>query len=115
MPLSLAWVCQHLLLGRRQHAVDAPQHGERQDDVLVLAALEGVADQVRDAQRKLTISLWLFINHPFGRPECGSEDKLHQRGIWKTATLYHSRAKQATPRTIRGQRIRVNASVMEQT
>jgi hypothetical protein len=26
-----------------------PEHGERQDDVLVLPALERVADQVRDA------------------------------------------------------------------
>ena len=30
-----------------QHAVEPAQHGERQDDVLVLASLEGVADQVR--------------------------------------------------------------------
>ena len=31
-----------------EHAVEAAQHGERQDHVLVLAALEGVADQVGD-------------------------------------------------------------------
>jgi hypothetical protein len=40
---------QHLLLGQREHATRTPQHRERQDDVLVLAALEGVADQVRDS------------------------------------------------------------------
>ena len=40
---------QHLLLRAGQHAVQAAQDGERQDDVLVLAALEGIADEVRDA------------------------------------------------------------------
>jgi hypothetical protein len=39
---------EHLLLGGRQHAVEAPQDGEGEDDVLVLAALEGVADEVGD-------------------------------------------------------------------
>ena len=48
-PCSSACRSEHLLLGRRQHAVEAAQDGERQDHVLVLAALEGVADQVRDA------------------------------------------------------------------
>jgi len=43
---------QHRRLGRRQHAVEAPQHGQRQDDVLVLAALEGVAQQVGDAPQE---------------------------------------------------------------
>ena len=32
---------QHLLLGRGQDAVEPPKYGERQDDVLVLAPLEG--------------------------------------------------------------------------
>ena len=32
-----------------QHAVEPAQHRERKDHVLVLAALEGVADQVRDS------------------------------------------------------------------
>jgi hypothetical protein len=31
-----------------QDLVDAPEDGQREDDVLVLAALEGVADQVGD-------------------------------------------------------------------
>ena len=39
---------QHPLLGRREHAVEAAQHRQGQDDVLVLAALEAVADEVRD-------------------------------------------------------------------
>ena len=40
---------QHLWFRRGQHAVEPAQHGERQDHVLVLAAFEGVADQVRHA------------------------------------------------------------------
>ena len=47
---------QHLFLGRREHAVQPPQHGEWKDDVRVLAAFEVVAqnlirygpDEVRD-------------------------------------------------------------------
>jgi len=31
-----------------QHAVQAAEHGQRQDHILVLAALEGVADEIRD-------------------------------------------------------------------
>jgi hypothetical protein len=34
--------------GAGEHAVQAAQDRERQDDVLVLAAPEGVADQIRD-------------------------------------------------------------------
>jgi hypothetical protein len=45
--LSLA--LQHLPFGRGKDAVEAAQHGERQDHILVLAALERIADQVRDA------------------------------------------------------------------
>jgi hypothetical protein len=40
---------QDALLGVCQHAVQPAQDGQRQDDVLVLTPLEGVADQVRDA------------------------------------------------------------------
>jgi hypothetical protein len=32
-----------------QDAVDAAEDGERQDDILVLATLEGIPDQVRNA------------------------------------------------------------------
>ena len=49
LALQTALDLQHLPLGGGQHAVEPPQHGERQDDVLVLAPLEGVADQVRHA------------------------------------------------------------------
>ena len=37
---------KHGLFCGRQHAVKPPQHGQRQDDVLVFAPLEGVADEV---------------------------------------------------------------------
>ena len=40
---------QHLHLRGGQHAVEPPEHREREHHVLVLAPLEGVADQVRDA------------------------------------------------------------------
>ena len=40
---------QHPRLGGGQHRVEPAQHGQRQDHVLVLAAFEGVADQVRHA------------------------------------------------------------------
>src|SRR5207249_5888057 len=40
---------EHLLLGAGKHAVETAQNGEREDDVLVLAPLESVPDQVRDA------------------------------------------------------------------
>ena len=43
---------EDLFLGRREDAVEAPQHREGKDDVLVLAPLEGVADEVRDAPDK---------------------------------------------------------------
>src|SRR5690606_36617310 len=36
-----------------EHAVQAAEDGERQDHILVLAALEGVADQVRDAPEEV--------------------------------------------------------------
>ena len=39
---------EHLLLGIGQHAVETAQHGQRQNDVLVPAAPEGVANEVRD-------------------------------------------------------------------
>jgi hypothetical protein len=47
LPLEPAFRLQDAGLGRGQDAVEAAEHGERQDDVLVLAALEGVADQIR--------------------------------------------------------------------
>jgi hypothetical protein len=49
---QLGLLAQHLLLGRGQHAVEAPQDCEREEDVLVLSALEGVADEIRDTPQK---------------------------------------------------------------
>ena len=46
--LELRLPRQHLLLGSGQHAVEPAQHRQRQNDVLVLAAPESVANQVGD-------------------------------------------------------------------
>jgi len=46
---KLGLLAEHLLLGSGKHAIEAPQHGQRQDDILVFAALESVTDQVRNA------------------------------------------------------------------
>src|SRR5207247_1758119 len=43
---------ENLPLGAGEHAVETTQDRERQDDVLVLAALEGVSDEVCDAPEK---------------------------------------------------------------
>ena len=48
LPLQLLVALEHLRFGRCQDALEPPQDGHRQDYVLVLAALEGVADQVGD-------------------------------------------------------------------
>jgi hypothetical protein len=44
---------EDFVLGRRQDAVEAAQDRERQDHILVLAALEGVADQVRYSPQEI--------------------------------------------------------------
>src|SRR6266850_7578958 len=49
---QLCLLTEHSLLGISQHAVQTSQDRERKDHVLVLAALEGVADQVRDTPKK---------------------------------------------------------------
>ncbi len=48
-PPQLRLLAQHLLLGGGQHAVEPPEYRERQNDVLVMAAPEGVPDEVRNA------------------------------------------------------------------
>jgi len=53
---------EDLRLRARQDAADAAQHGERQDDVLAAAAPERFAAQIRDAPRKLIISLWFKVS-----------------------------------------------------
>jgi len=49
---QLGLLAEHLLLGTGEHAVEAAQDRERQDHVLVLAALEGIADEVRNAPQE---------------------------------------------------------------
>jgi len=51
LQLSLvACLClEHLLLRRQEHAVETAKDCQREDNILVLAALEGVADEVGDA------------------------------------------------------------------
>ena len=46
-PLELRVGLQDLPLRRLQHAVQSPEHCQRQDDVWILGTLEGVAEQVR--------------------------------------------------------------------
>jgi hypothetical protein len=45
--LKLSLPCKHPLLGIRQHAVEPAEHRQRQNDVLIMAAPEGIADQIR--------------------------------------------------------------------
>jgi len=40
------------LLGRGEDAIETPKNGEGKNDVLVLAALERVADQIRNTPEK---------------------------------------------------------------
>lgn len=39
---------EHLHFCGGENAVEAPKDGERQDDVLILAAFEGISDQIGD-------------------------------------------------------------------
>jgi len=43
---------EHLLLGGGEHGVERPQHREGKNHLLVLAALERVADEIRDAPQE---------------------------------------------------------------
>ena len=54
---------QHPALGWGQHAVEPPQHRERQDDVPVLARLKVSRMRSATPQMKLTIWLW-FMSGP---------------------------------------------------
>jgi hypothetical protein len=55
--LKLGLPCEHLLLGIRQHAVEPAEYRQRQDDILVMAPPEGIADQIRDAPEETDDSL----------------------------------------------------------
>ena len=46
--LELVLGLQHLGLGRLQRVIETAQHGERQDDFLELALLEGTVEQIGD-------------------------------------------------------------------
>ena len=48
-PAQFGLTLKHVLLGGFEHAVQPPQHRQRQDDILVLPPLEGVPNQVRDS------------------------------------------------------------------
>src|SRR5579884_110285 len=65
---------QHPLLRRREHAVEASQHGEGQDDVGVLAPLEVVTQNlIRDRPDEVRDLLKVVHGHPtevaLNRPE----------------------------------------------
>src|SRR5690606_4124540 len=49
LALELRLTLEDGVLRVGEHAVQTTEDGERQDHILVLAALEGVADEVRDA------------------------------------------------------------------
>jgi hypothetical protein len=53
-PLALQFglALEDPFLGAGQHAVEASEDGERKDDVLVLASLEGVSDQICNAPQE---------------------------------------------------------------
>ncbi len=53
LALELSVDLKDMLLGGLEHAIKAAQDREGQDDVLVLAALEGVADEVCDAPEEV--------------------------------------------------------------
>jgi hypothetical protein len=52
LALQLGLLAEDLLLGVGEYAIETAQDRERQDDVLVLAALEGVADEVCDTPKE---------------------------------------------------------------
>src|SRR5207244_500359 len=52
LPFQLGLLGQHLLLRGAEHTIKPPQDRERKDDVLVLAALKSVADEVRDSPKE---------------------------------------------------------------
>lgn len=49
LPFEAVMGFQYPGFGWLQNTIDAPQHGERQDDILLLAALEDIADKIGDA------------------------------------------------------------------
>jgi hypothetical protein len=48
LPLELAHGLKNLLLRRGKHAIETTQYGKRQNNILILAALKGIPDQIRN-------------------------------------------------------------------
>ena len=55
LALQLGVRLQDFQLRRRQHAVNAPEHRERQDHVLVFAAFEPITEQFRNGPQKVDL------------------------------------------------------------
>ena len=76
---------EHGLFCGRQHAVQPPQHRQRQDVVLVLTLPEGVAYEVGYTPKKLTIWLW-FIVPASGFRDFRSCSKAATGAYWRPGT-----------------------------
>jgi len=65
LPPELRVRPEDLLLRRREHAIETPEHRQWQDDVLVLAALERVPNEAATLQMKLTTSECVIVVRPY--------------------------------------------------
>jgi hypothetical protein len=72
-----------LFLGFGQHAVETAQDGQRQNDVLVPAAPEGVADEVGDSPEKAHD---LAMVHPIPTPMPARTELFNLAKINRTLT-----------------------------
>ena len=68
---------QHRLLRGGEDAVEPAQHGQRQNDVLILPALEAVADQVRDTPKEAD---YFTVFHRVVTP-CSAARVAHGSGV----------------------------------
>src|SRR5690606_2291068 len=95
---------QHLGLGRRQYAVQAAQHGERQDDLAVLGLLVIAAEQVRDGpdegRKSLLVQGISRFNNESGRPARDPEVRMIEAP--RLSGALGSMLSAATPRDSRG-------------
>src|SRR5690606_31519192 len=95
---------QHLGLGRRQYAVQAAQHGERQDDLAVLGLLVIAAEQVRDGpdegRKSLLVQGISRFNNESGRPARDPEVRMIEAP--RLSGALESMLSAATPRDSRG-------------
>ena len=66
---------EHVLPRRSQNTIEPAQHGQRQDDILVLSALEGVPDEVGNAPDEAD---YLAVVHsPITLPDLACERESH--------------------------------------